>query len=419
MSLLKGNKETDQLNENDEGMIIVNQTPFYGESGGQVGDIGEIISNDFKFEVTDVQKKLGDLFVHYGKVISGSIKLQDSVELKIDVERRDNTRAYHSATHLLHESLRRVLGDHVTQKGSLVEPSRLRFDFSHMKPIQSEEIDKIEEFVNSMVSKKSDVKTRLMTPDEAVENGALALFGEKYGDEVRVLSMGDEDGKYFSTELCGGTHVKNTGDIGKFKIISQSSIAAGVRRIEALRDKQLQNYLKNKEKLSNLSAEKEEEIIKELSQQIIKLGGKPNIDQSDQKTLIKNLTKQLDTLSVNSILQDQNKNKVNDQDINGVKVRFQNVEDLPPKELRKLVDKGKKELGQGIVIVFASKDDKVGIAVGVTEKLTEKFDAVQFVKAGSEIIGGKGGGGRKDFAQAGGQDQSKINDAFEKIKSLI
>jgi len=349
----------------------------------------------------------------------GSIKLQDSVELKIDVERRDNTRAYHSATHLLHESLRRVLGDHVTQKGSLVEPSRLRFDFSHMKPIQTEEIDKIEEFVNSMVSKKSDVKTRLMTPDEAVENGALALFGEKYGDEVRVLSMGDEDGKYFSTELCGGTHVKNTGDIGKFKIISQSSIAAGVRRIEALRDKQLQDYLKNKEKLSNLSAEKEEETIKELSQEIIKLGGKPNKDQSDQKTLIKNLTKQLDTLSVNSILQDQNKNKVNDQDINGVKVRFQNVEDLPPKELRKLVDKGKKELGEGIVIVFASKDDKVGIAVGVTEKLTEKFDAVQFVKVGSEVIGGKGGGGRKDFAQAGGQDQSKINDAFEKIKSLI
>ena len=270
-----------------------------------------------------------------------------------------------------------------------------------------------------MVSNKSEVKTRIMTPKEAVNNGALALFGEKYGDEVRVLSMGDEDGKYFSTELCGGTHVKNTGDIGKFKIISQSSIAAGVRRIEALRDKQLQDYLKNKEKLSNLSAEKEEEIIKELSQQIIKLSGKPNIDQSDQKTLIKNLTKQLDTLSVNSILQDQNKNKVNDQDINGVKVRFQNVEDLPPKELRKLVDKGKKELGEGIVIVFASKDDKVGIAVGVTEKLTEKFDAVQFVKAGSEVIGGKGGGGRKDFAQAGGQDQSKINDAFEKIKSLI
>ncbi len=419
LSLLKDNKEVDHLKENDEGMIIVNQTPFYGESGGQVGDIGEIVSNDFKFEVTDVQKKLGDLFVHYGRVKSGSIKLQESVELKIDVERRDNTRAYHSATHLLHESLRRVLGTHVTQKGSLVEPSRLRFDFSHMKPILNQEINKIEEFVNKMVSKKSDVKTRLMTPDEAVENGALALFGEKYGDEVRVLSMGDDDGKYFSTELCGGTHVKNTGDIGKFKIVSQSSIAAGVRRIEALRDKQLEEYLKNKEKLSNLSAEKDEETIKDLSQQIIKLGGKLSLEEADQKTLIKNLTKQLDTISVNAILEDKSKNIIKDEEINGVKLRLQKIDGLPPKELRKLVDKGKKDLGEGIVVVFANKDDKVGLAVGVTDNLTNKFDAVQFVKIGSEIIGGKGGGGRKDFAQAGGQDQSKIEEAFEKLKSLV
>ena len=417
--LLKGHKEVSILVEDDEGMIVVNQTPFYGESGGQVGDTGIITTNDFKFEVTDVQKKLGDLFVHYGKVISGSIKLQDSVELKINVERRKNTRAYHSATHLLHESLRRVLGAHVTQKGSLVEPNRLRFDFSHMKPILNEEIEEIENFVNSMVSKKSDVKTRLMTPDEAVKNGALALFGEKYGDEVRVLSMGDEDGKYFSTELCGGTHVKNSGDIGKFKIISQSSIAAGVRRIEALRDKQLEDYLKNKEKLSSISSEKNDEAIKNLTQQIMDLGGKPNLDQADQKTLIKNLTKQLETISVNSILEDKSKNIIIDEEINGVKLRLQKVKGLPPKELRKLVDKGKKELSEGIVIVFASKDDKVGIAVGVTEKLTSKFDAVQFVKVGSEIIGGQGGGGRKDFAQAGGQDQSKIEDAFEKLKNLI
>ncbi len=419
LSLLKENKEVDQLKENDEGMIIVNQTPFYGESGGQVGDTGQIVSNEFKFEVTDVQKKLGDLFVHYGKVVSGSIKIKDSVEMRINVDRRDDTRAYHSATHLLHESLRRVLGDHVTQKGSLVEPSRLRFDFSHMKPIQNDEIEKIENFVNHMVSKKSDVKTRLMTPDEAVENGALALFGEKYGDEVRVLSMGDEDGKYFSTELCGGTHVKNTGDIGKFKIVSQSSIAAGVRRIEALRDKQLENYLKNKEKLSALSSKKDDETIKELSEQITRLGGKPSLDQSDQKNLIKNLTKQLEILSVNSILNDESKNIIKDQDINGIKLRLQKVDDLPTKELRKLVDQGKKDLSEGIVIVFASKDDKVGIAVGVTESLTGKYDAVEFVKIGSEIIGGKGGGGRKDFAQAGGQDRSKIEGAFEKLKALI
>ncbi|MDB2474367.1 alanine--tRNA ligase [bacterium] len=417
--LLKNHKEVSILLKDDEGMIVVNQTPFYGESGGQVGDTGTITTNDFKFEVTNVQKKLGDLFVHYGKVVSGSIKLEDSVELKINVERRNDTRSYHSATHLLHESLRRVLGAHVTQKGSLVEPSRLRFDFSHMKPILNEEIEKIESFVNSMVSKNSDVKTRLMTPGEAVKNGALALFGEKYGEEVRVLSMGDEEGKYFSTELCGGTHVKNTGDIGKFKIISQSSIAAGVRRIEALRDKQLEDYLNNKEKLSSISSEKNDELIKELVEQIIKLGGKPNLDQSDQKTLIKNLSKQLETISVNSILDDRSKNIIKDEEINGVKLRLQKVDGLPPKELRKLVDKGKKELSDGIAIVFATKDDKVGIAVGVTNSLVKKFDAVKFVKVGSEIIGGQGGGGRRDFAQAGGQDQSKIDEAFKKLKNLI
>jgi alanyl-tRNA synthetase len=417
--LLKNHKEVSVLNKDDEGMIVLNQTPFYAESGGQVGDKGIIVKDDFKFEVTDVQKKLGDLFVHYGKVISGSIKLDQDVELKIDANRRNDTRAYHSATHLLHESLRRVLGDHVTQKGSLVEPERLRFDFSHMKPVSNEEVVKIENYVNEMVQKKSEVKTRIMTPKEAVENGALALFGEKYGEEVRVLSMGDEGDKYFSTELCGGTHVKNTGDIGKFKIISQSSIAAGVRRIEALRDKQLEEYLKNKEKQLNLSSEKNDEFIKDLRDQITNLGGKPSLDEEDQKVLIKNLTRQLETLSVNSILNDTSKNIINDQKVNNINIRFQKVSDLPPKELRKLVDQGKKDLGEGIVIVFASKEDKVGIAVGVTEKLTEKYNAVNFVKAGSEIIGGKGGGGRKDFAQAGGQDESKIDQAFESIKKLI
>jgi len=418
-SLLKNNEQVESLKAGDEGMIILNQTPFYGESGGQVGDTGEIITNNFKFQVSDVQKKLGDLFVHYGKVISGEIRINESVELKINVARRENIRAYHSATHLLHESLRRVLGTHVTQKGSLVEADRLRFDFSHMKPITPEEIDKIESYVNSMVETKSDVKTRLMTPKEAVDNGALALFGEKYGEEVRVLSMGDEKNKYFSTELCGGTHVRNTGDIGKFKIVSQSSIAAGVRRVEALREKQLDDYLKNKEKLSDLSAQKNEETIKELSEQIIKLGAKPNLDKENPVEIIKELTKQLEQLSVGSILQDKTKNIVSDETINGTKVRLQKVEDLPPKELRKLVDKGKKDLGEGIVIIFASKDDKIGLAVGITDSLSKKYNAVDFAKKGSEIIGGKGGGGRPDFAQAGGVDSSKIDEALEKLKSLI
>jgi len=419
LSLLKNNKEVNELKVGDKGMLIVNQTPFYAESGGQIGDTGEISSGEFIFEVSDVQKKLGDLFVHYGEVKSGSIKINQNVEMKIDNKRRDNLRAYHSATHLLHESLRRVLGSHVMQKGSLVEPDRLRFDFSHMKPISSDEISKIELQVNKMVEKKSEVKTRIMTPKEAVDNGALALFGEKYGDEVRVLSMGDEDDSYFSTELCGGTHVKNTGDIGKFKIINQSSIAAGVRRVEALRDQQLDEYLKNKEKLSDISAQKDEVIIKNLSENIIKLGGKPNLENKDQKGLIKDLSKQLEQLNVKSVLADKTKNIIKDDTINGIKVRFQKIEDLPPKDLRKLVDIGKKDIGDGIIIVFAKKDDKVGLAVGVTEKLTEKYDAVKFAKLGSEIIEGKGGGGRKDFAQAGGQNSNKIEEAFNKLKDLI
>ena len=419
LSLLKDNKEVKILSANDEGMLITNQTPFYGESGGQVGDTGEITLGEFKFEVNDVQKQLGDLFVHYGKVTEGSIKVNDNVEMKIDVERRNNVRAYHSATHLLHESLRRVLGTHVTQKGSLVDPDRLRFDFSHMKPISTDEIKKIETFVNSMVEKKSEVKTRIMTPKEAVDNGALALFGEKYGDEVRVLSMGSEKDRYFSTELCGGTHARNTGDIGKFKIISQSSIAAGVRRVEALRDKQLQEYLNKKEKLSDLESEKSEETIKDLSQKIIKLGGKPNISSDNQQTLIKDLTKHYEQLLVKSTLSDKSKNIINDQTINNVKVRFQKVIDLPPKDLRKLVDSGKKELAEGIIVVFAVKDEKIGLAIGVTKNLTKKYDAVKLAKIGSEIIGGKGGGGRSDFAQAGGTDSSKIDTAFDQIKTLI
>jgi len=339
--------------------------------------------------------------------------------MKINVERRDSIRAYHSATHLLHESLRRVLGKHVTQKGSLVEPDRLRFDFSHMKPVSPEEINKIETQVNLMIGKKTDVKTRIMTPKEAVDNGALALFGEKYGEEVRVLSMGDEKDKYYSTELCGGTHVRNTGDIGKFKIVSQSSIAAGIRRVEALRDKQLEEFLNKKEKLSDLSIQKNEEIIKNLSDKIIKLGGKVNLENENQKILIKDLTKQFEQLSIKSILKDKSKNIIKDEIIGKIKVRFQKIIDLPPKDLRKLVDIGKKDLKEGIIIVFASKEGKIGLAVGITEKLTSKYDAVKFVKMGSEIIGGKGGGGRPDFAQAGGLNESKIDEAYNKLKSLI
>ena len=417
--IVKNNKEVEKLNDGDEGIIILNQTPFYGESGGQVGDSGTIKSGENIFEVNDVQKKLGNLFVHYGKMRNGNLKINENVELKIDVEKRNNVRAYHSATHLLHESLRRILGTHVTQKGSLVAPDRLRFDFSHMKPISSDELEKIDNSVNEVVQKKSEVITRIMTPKEGIEHGALALFGEKYGDEVRVVFMGDEGNKYFSTELCGGTHVRNTGDVGKFKIISQSAIASGVRRVEALRDKQLEEFLTNKEKQIGISEQKNDQIIDEISKEIISLGGKPIKNLDDKKQLIKDLSKQLDQLSVKSILSDKNKNIIKDEKIKNIKVRFQKIFDLSPKELRKLVDNGKKELKEGIIIVFASKDEKVGLAVGITEKLTENFDAVKFAKVGSEILGGKGGGGRKDFAQAGGQYIDKIEDAIESLKKLI
>ena len=419
LNLIKELKEVKSLSNGDEGMIITNQTPFYGESGGQLGDKGTIVFGNSVFEVEDTQKKLGDLFVHYGSLKSGEMKLGHPVEMKIDVERRENLMAYHSATHLLHESLRRILGKHVMQKGSLVAPDRLRFDFSHMKPITNDELDKIDKLVNEYVKNNTEVTTRIMTPKAAIEKGALAFFGEKYGEEVRVVSMGKEKDDYFSTELCGGTHVKHTGSIGKFKTISQSSIAAGVRRVEALRDKQLENFIKNKEKLSTISTQKDEDTIKELSSKIIKFGDKPNIDNKDLKEVIKNLNKQLDQLNVNLVLQDKTKNIINDATVNDVKVRFQKVIDLPPKDLRKLIDNGKKELTEGVIVIFAIKDEKIGLAIGITQNLTKKYDAVKLVKIGSEIIGGKGGGGRSDFAQAGGIDSSKIDNAIEKIKSLI
>ena len=418
-AIIKDDKEIQQLKEGEEGQIILNQTPFYGESGGQVGDKGTITSGENEFEVTDVQKKIGNLFVHFGKVSKGTIKLKDNVELKINTERRQNIRAYHSATHLLHESLRRTLGTHVMQKGSLVAPDRLRFDFSHMKPITDEEMKKIDENVNKFVNSKTEVVTRLMTPEEGIEQGAMALFGEKYGDEVRVVFMGEEGNKYFSTELCGGTHVKNTGEVGKFKVVSQSSIAAGVRRVEALRDKQLEEYLKSKDKMSSLSSQKNEETIKSLSSEITKLGGKPIKKSDDLKITIKELTKQLEEITVKSILSDKKKNIVKDENIKKINIRFQKIDDLPFKELRRLVDQGKKDIKEGIVVIYAIKDDKIGLAVGVTDTLTEKYDAIKFVKSGSEILGGKGGGGRSDFAQAGGVHSNKIEESFEKIKSLI
>ena len=415
LAIIHNGKETDTLAENTEGIIITNQTSFYGESGGQIGDTGFLLGSNSRFEVTDTQKKLGDLHIHIGKLIKGSISKGDTLDLKINSERRSNIRAYHSATHLLHEALRRVLGKHVIQKGSFVGPDRLRFDFSHMKPVSTDEVNKIEKYVNTMVQSKSNVRTRLMTPKEAVENGALALFGEKYGDEVRVLSMGADKNTYFSTELCGGTHVRNTSEIGNFKIISQSAIAAGVRRVEALRASQLNNYLNSKKIDQQSKDEKLQENIEKIKNQIKSLGGEFDKTEHD----LSKLKKHYEKLLINSILADKNKNLIKDEIVNKIKIRFQKVNDLPTKELRTIIDQGKKELNEGIVIAYAIQEQKLGIAVGITRELSKKISALDLVKIGSSILGGKGGGGRDDFAQAGGEKIERIEESYKEILKML
>ena len=420
IKISKDGKFVDSASTGDEVEVITNQTPFYGESGGQVGDQGYIFNSNCKIKINDTQKKMGDLFVHYGKIEKGSISLGQNVNLEIDVLKRNNSKAYHSATHLLHESLRRTLGKHVTQKGSLVSPERLRFDFSHNKPIEKDEMTKINKIVNEIVAGSTDVQTRIMTPKEAVSMGALALFGEKYGEEVRVVFMGKENNGFFSTELCGGTHVKNTKEVGKFKVISQSSIASGVRRVEALRDKQLEVYEKTqKQDKSQKELNLKDEITlvkKELQKLKINPDYKENLDLTEN---LKNLNKQLNKVKIESIKKDKSKNIIKDKKIGDVIIREQILKDFPSKELRSIIDEGKKDIKSGIVVGISTFEDKVGLAVGVTKDLTSKYDAVDLVKAASVILGGKGGGGRKDFAQAGGVNKDKIKEAFKEISKKI
>jgi len=420
LKISKGKDFVKEVKTGDEVEIVTNQTPFYAESGGQVGDQGIIYSSDCKVVIKDTQKKMGDLHVHYGKIEKGSLKINQTVNLEIDSSKRNNARAYHSATHLLHEALRRTLGNHVTQKGSLVSSEKLRFDFSHNKIIEKKEIEKIEKYVNEMVNTAADVKTRIMTPKEAVEKGALAMFGEKYGDEVRVLSMGKENGGYFSTELCGGTHVKNTKDIGKFKIISQSSIAAGIRRIEALRDKQLYDYEKSLKQDESLKEKNLKDQIDLIKKELLKYKVKPDFkDDLELAENIKNLNKQLEKIKIQNIVTDKSKNIIKDKKVGSFILRSQVLTDFPPKQLRNIVDQSKKDIKEGIVVGFSTFEEKVGVAVGITDKLTKKYDAVMLVKIASEVLGGKGGGGRKDFAQAGGTNQDKIKDAFAAVSKKI
>jgi alanyl-tRNA synthetase len=421
LSIVDNEKEVNNSKENSEVAIILNQTTFYGESGGQVGDEGYIYNNNFKFEVTDTKKMFGDFYIHYGKVVSGEVKKGDQADLKIDIVKRQNIRAYHSATHLLHEALRRTLGSHVAQKGSYVGPDRLRFDFSHNKPISDEEIYKINECVKKIVEQKSDVQTRLMTPKAAVAEGALALFGEKYGEEVRVLTMGIDGNKPFSIELCGGTHVRNTSEIGEFSVIGQSPVAAGIRRVEALRDLQLNEYLKNKGREQQEVNQSKIKQVNELEKRIKDLGGSINeIKESEPLTRTGLLKKVLEDLEIKQILSDKNKNVMKDVNHNKISIRFQKLTDYPVKRIQNFIEEQKKQLNKKMIILYCLNEEKVTIAVGITNDLINEYDASKIAKEIGIILGGKGGGGRKDFAQAsGGSNSSKIEFSFEEILKKI
>ncbi|VAW10599.1 Alanyl-tRNA synthetase [hydrothermal vent metagenome] len=408
-----------KLRAGEDGAIIVNQTPFYGEAGGQVGDRGEIRQASgatARFVVTDTKKMLGDLIVHFGKVEEGEFAIGEAVELEIDHQARRLTRANHSATHLLHEALRLVLGEHVAQKGSLVEPGRLRFDFSHPKPMTADEIAKVEKLANAMVLQNSDVSTRLMGVDEAIAEGALALFGEKYGDEVRVVSMGREErsdggegGSAWSTELCGGTHVRRTGDIGLIKIVTEQGVASGVRRIEALTADGAKAYLDARDCMVRNAAER-------LKTRPADLGDKVASLIEERRKLERQVTDLKRQLAMGGGGGPANATAF--EDIGGLRVLARKLSGISLKDLRSLVDEGKREIGSGVVaIVGVAEDGKAGIAVGITDDLVAKVSAIDLVRLGASALGGKGGGGRPDMAQAGGPDGTRADAALDAVRA--
>ena len=407
-------KKTDGLPANQEATIICNQTPFYAESGGQVGDTGYLkIGAEASFRVKDVQKRVGDLFTHIGIIENGSFSIGDAVEMKVDAEYRSRLRANHSATHLLHESLRRHLGDHVTQKGSLVDTQKLRFDFSHSRPVEAETLKIVEHEVNEQIRGNTEVVTQLMQPEDAIKAGAMALFGEKYGEEVRVVSMGkyeaDAPKARYSTELCGGTHVSRTGDIGTFRLISEGAVASGVRRIEATTAKRAIEYFNSKEEVLNLTARFLKSTPEQLPDRVSSL--------LEDKKKLENEISELRRKLANAKFDDlENNDSIK---IGNVSFLGKVIQGVPPRELKNIVDGFKKEVGSGIVSVAGSFDKKASLVVGVTEDLCGKYDAVALVQHGVTALDGKGGGGRPDMAQAGGSNIEDLSEAIERIKDLV
>ena len=413
VAIVKDGAQVQSAEAGDEVVVLTNQTPFYGESGGQTGDAGRIWTPEgLEFAVETTNKPLGRLHTHVGKLTGGSVKVGDAVHLEVDAERRDRIRANHSATHLVHAALRNRLGDHVTQKGSLVSEDRFRFDFSHPKPLSEDDIAAIEAEVNEEIRANEQVGTRLMTPDDAVAAGALALFGEKYGDEVRVLSMGRRggEGRNYSVELCGGTHVKATGDIGLFKIVSESAVSSGVRRIEALTGEAARNWLVARDEAVRAIAGTLKTSPDEAPARVVAL-------VEERKRLEKELAEAKRALALGG--GSSGETGPADEDIGGVTFTGQVVEGLNPKELRPLLDEAKNRIGSGIAALCAVNDGKAAFAVGVTDDLVERFSAVDLVRVGVEALGGKGGGGRPDMAQGGGPDGAKADEALAAVRSKL
>ena len=404
-ALVMDGKQTDKAEKGQKVAVMTNQTPFYGESGGQVGDTGVMTgANGLKITVTDTQKKANGLFIHFGTVDEGGLKIGDTVLMTVDAERRKATARHHSVTHLLQAALRKTLGDHVTQKGSSVAPTGMRFDFSQPRPITAEELRIVEREVNANILKNLPVTTRIMTPEAAIKEGAMALFGEKYGDEVRVVSMGDEN-ETVSVELCGGTHVKRTGDIGSFRILSESSLAAGVRRIEAVTGFAALDYAHEQSDLLNKSAAAVKAAPADLPARVQALLDERKKLEREISDMRKKLASGGSTDEVKTI--------------NGVPFIGKTLTDIPPKELKGMADELKKQIGSGVVALVCATDGKVSIVAAVTDDLTGKISAVDLVRAASAATDGKGGGGRPDMAQAGGSDTSKIADALTAIEKCL
>jgi alanyl-tRNA synthetase len=419
-AIVQGGPEVTEIKAGKGGQVIFNQTPFYAESGGQVGDTGLLMrASDGTIigEVRDTQKKAGDLYVHHVHIENYSLKVGDAVRLVVNSSRRGEIRRNHSATHLLHEALRQVLGDHIAQRGSLVAPDRLRFDFVHQKPITAEELRRVEDIANNVVLENNEVETRLMAVDDAREAGARALFGEKYGDEVRVVIMGEGVGNAlgWSVELCGGTHVNRTGDIGMISVTGESAVASGVRRIEALTGNHARHHANDTIQIAKNAAAELRTPLDDMPARIAAL-------MEERKKLERDLSEARKKLAMGGGPSVSGSHRTEDdfREVQGVKLMAKSVSGIEMKDLKSLADAGKKQLGSGVVAIINVGDDgKAGVVVGVTPDLTSRFSAVDLVKVASEALGGKGGGGRPDMAQAGGPDGAKANAALAAIEQAM